>query len=171
MTPRPISSPTDVGARDASRRTEGAERRSAPSRPSESEGFDAPATAETTESPPLRAIVAHRRGRHRLILIEEIHRIEASGNYVRVFVEGGTYLVRSTMRWMEERLVPLGFVRVHRTALVPVSQMLEITGNQPNRHRLVLRDGSSVRVSREIWQRLRDQPGILLPSSTSLPPS
>ena len=166
MTSRPISTSTDVRTRDASRRSKVAPRQSGPARALESERPDAPATVEPREAPPLRAIVAHRRGRHRLILIEEIHRIEASGNYVRVFVEGGTHLVRSTMRWMEERLVPLGFVRVHRTALVPVSQMLEITGTPPNHHRLVLRDGSSVKVSREIWQRLRDQPGILLPTST-----
>jgi len=114
------------------------------------------------EEPPLRALIAHRRGRHRLILVEEILRIESSGNYVRVYVEGGTYLVRSTMQWLETRLAPHGFVRVHRGALVPVHQMLEITGTQGSAHRLILRDGSSVRVSREIWQRLRDQPGILL---------
>jgi two-component system LytT family response regulator len=114
------------------------------------------------EEPALRALVAHRRGRHRMILVEEIRRIEASGNYVRVYVEGGTYLIRSTMQWLEDRLAPQGFVRVHRGALVPVSQMLEITGTPNSRHSLILRDGSTVRVSREIWQRLRDQPGILL---------
>jgi two-component system LytT family response regulator len=125
------------------------------------------AMRENREEPPLRALVAHRRGRHRLILVEEIRRIEASGNYVRVYVEGGTYLVRSTMQWLETRLAPHGFVRVHRGALVPVSQMLEITGTQANRHSLILRDGSTVRVSREIWQRLRGQPGILLAPKTS----
>ena len=114
------------------------------------------------DAPPLRALVAHRRGRHRLILIEEIHRIESSGNYVRVYVEGGTYLVRSTMQLLETRLSSQGFVRVHRGALVPVSQMLEITGTQASRHRLILRDGSTVTFSREIWQRLRSKPGILI---------
>jgi DNA-binding LytR/AlgR family response regulator len=110
----------------------------------------------------LRMVVAHRRGRHRMILIEEIRRIESAGNYVRVHIEGGAYLVRSTMQWLEDRLACQGFVRVHRGALVPVHQMLEIIGAQGSAHRLTLRDGSSVRVSREIWQRLRRQPGILL---------
>lgn len=118
---------------------------------------------ETRQTPPLRALVAHRRGRHRLILVEEIRRIEASGNYARVHVDGGTYLVRSTMRWLEERLTPLGFVRAHRGALVPMSQILEITGSQANRLALVLRDGSSVRASRDIWSRLRSQAGIAVP--------
>ena len=110
----------------------------------------------------LRMVVAHRRGRHRMILVEEIRRIESAGNYVRVHIEGGAYLVRSTMQWLEAHLASQGFVRVHRGALVPVHQMLEITGAQGSAHRLILRDGSTVRVSREIWQRLRRQPGILL---------
>jgi DNA-binding LytR/AlgR family response regulator len=126
------------------------------------QAMDVGAPESNRETPPLRALVAHRRGRHRLILIEEIHRIEASGNYVRVHVEGGAYLVRSTMQLLETRLSSQGFVRVHRGVLVPVRQMLEITGAQGSAHRLVLRDGSTVRVSREIWQRLRSQPGILL---------
>ena len=113
-----------------------------------------------TPEPSFRAFVAHRRGRHRLILLEEIRRIEAAGNYVRVFVEDGTYLVRSTMQALEEHLSPHGFVRVHRGALVPVDQMLEVVGSQ-SRHRLVLRDGSTVKVSREFWQRLKNQVGIL----------
>ena len=115
---------------------------------------------------PFRAFVAHRRGRHRLILVEEIRRIESAGNYARVYVDGDSYLVRSTMQALEERLAPRGFVRVHRTALVPVDQMLEVTG-VPNRHKLVLRDGSTVKVSREFWQRLRDQPGVLFSQSSS----
>lgn len=107
-----------------------------------------------------RALVAHRRGRHRLILVEEIRRIEAAGNYVRVHVEGGTYLVRSTMQAVEQHLASRGFVRVHRGVLVPVDQMLEVTGSG-GFLRLVLRDGTAVKVSREFWRRLREQPGIL----------
>jgi two-component system LytT family response regulator len=43
---------------------------------------------------------------------------KAQGNYVALVHKSGSYLVRETMATAEQKLTPLGFVRIHRSILV-----------------------------------------------------
>jgi DNA-binding LytR/AlgR family response regulator len=42
----------------------------------------------------------------------------AQGNYIALVHKSGSYLVRETMATAEQKLTPLGFVRIHRSILV-----------------------------------------------------
>lgn len=58
-----------------------------------------------------------------LVRPEEIAWVEAEGNYVRVHARGTSYIMRETMKHMEQRLDPHQFVRIHRGAIVNVDSI------------------------------------------------
>jgi DNA-binding LytR/AlgR family response regulator len=63
------------------------------------------------------------------IEFKEIDYIEAANNYVAVHQGGKKTLVYTTMKEMEERLSKKGFIRVHKSYLVPVAKITGIEGN------------------------------------------
>lgn len=52
--------------------------------------------------------------------------VKAAGNYCDLVSDGRSHLVRITLRELEARLRPLGFVRVHRSALVNAARIRSI---------------------------------------------
>jgi len=57
---------------------------------------------------------------------DDIKWIGAEGNYVKIYAATGSYMLRQTMTNMESRLNPLQFLRVHRSAIVNMDQILEV---------------------------------------------
>jgi len=90
----------------------------------------------------------------------EIDWIQADGDYVRVYVRGRSYLVRHTIGGMEERLDPAHFQRIHRSAIVNVDRVREIKPEGDRRYSVVLRDGTSLTMSRGYRERLTSLIGI-----------
>jgi two-component system LytT family response regulator len=87
-------------------------------------------------------------GRVRVIDPNEIEWIEASGDYVTVYVQRKAHLVRESLRNMEERLAHHGFCRIHRSILVKLRCVRELIAKDSGDHELILHDGTALRVSR-----------------------
>lgn len=87
-------------------------------------------------------------GRVRVIDPNEIDWIQASGDYVTVYVQRKAHLVRESLRNMEVRLARHGFCRIHRSILVKLRCVHELIAKDSGDHQLVLRDGTVLRVSR-----------------------
>jgi DNA-binding LytR/AlgR family response regulator len=81
--------------------------------------------------------------------------LEAADNYVRVHVRQREYLVRDTLAALESQLDPDRFVRIHRSAIVPVDRVAEIRPTSHGDAELALRDGTRLSVSRTFRDRLR----------------
>lgn len=64
------------------------------------------------------------------INIDSILYLEAYGNYVKVHTEDKTYLSNKTLQKLSEMLHDNGFIRIHRSFLVPFSKVEGIEGNQ-----------------------------------------
>ena len=124
---RPRLHARDVAARQAPQRAENS--------PSEAVG-------------PLTRIIVRGGGRVFFQPVEEIDWIEAADYYVRLHVGDRTHLVRETLATLEKQLDPARFVRVHRSAIVNVDRIQALRPDWRNRHVLVLRDGSTVPLSR-----------------------
>ena len=89
----------------------------------------------------------------------EIDWIEADGDYVRIHAGSKDLLVRETLVRLES-VLPAGFVRIHRSAIVNVSRIREIVV-QPNRdYAIVLRNGMKLKASRTYSDRLRTALGV-----------
>lgn len=89
------------------------------------------------------------------IMIRDIVWIKAEDDHVRVHAGGRSYLVGRTMNDLEVRLHPERFLRLHRSALVQVSHIREVTTEGSSRYRVQLSDGTSVIVSRTRAPELR----------------
>jgi two-component system LytT family response regulator len=97
---------------------------------------------------------------HRSLFIKasDIVVIEAEDYYVRVHARTGRHLLRVSMSHLEERLDPKMFLRVHRTAIVNIGEVVELRDEE--RLVLVVSSGVRVPVSRS---RRRDVESILRP--------
>ena len=60
------------------------------------------------------------------LLIEEIHFLEAMGDYVKVFTQQKFYTVHTTLRKIEEKLPTSKFHRVHRSYIVALNKIERI---------------------------------------------
>jgi two-component system, LytTR family, response regulator len=87
-------------------------------------------------------------GRILFVTIKDIDWIEAQGNYVCLHVGAHTYELRETLARFEEKLNPAEFVRIHRSTIVNVHRIKEIQRWFHGHHRVVLTDGTELRMSR-----------------------
>jgi two-component system LytT family response regulator len=117
----------------------------------EADDKPAPAAAEPFPGPapaPLTRIAVTRQGRSLVIPVERILWIASEDYYARLHTEAGSFLVRSSLAWLEERLDRQQFQRVHRQAIVNLSHVTEVEHLLRGALRLVLKDGTRCPVSR-----------------------
>ena len=89
-----------------------------------------------------------------VVPIEEIRWIEGAGTYVRIHGTERSYLLRDTLAGLEERLEPLGFVRVHRSAILNLDHLESLEPEPRGRWTARLADGTTVRVAASRTERL-----------------
>lgn len=119
-----------------------------PARPGGARARD-PDAAPAPAPPPPSLLTLRTEDGVRLVRSGEIEWIEADGNYVRVHDENGrAHRIRRRLSDLEERLVPEGFVRVHRSTLVRLDAIREIRPRERGDCDIVLRGGDRVRLPR-----------------------
>jgi DNA-binding LytR/AlgR family response regulator len=95
-------------------------------------------------------------GRTRLIAREQVHWVEAEGDYVRLHTtDGSAHLVRMPISHLEERWSAYGFIRIHRSFLVQVKHITEFSIT--NGVHAVTVAGHSLPVSRRHVREVRDR--------------
>lgn len=100
-------------------------------------------------------VVVKDNGLIRIIPAADIHYIEADDDYVRIVTKAGSYLKKSTLAHIEQTLDPQQFVRVHRSYLVPVNQLLRIEPYEKESHIALLQCGAKVTVSKTGMAKLK----------------
>lgn len=108
---------------------------------------------ESVEQP--QRFVVRKLGRDFLIATADIEWAQAAGNYVNLRVRGHDYPLRSTLNGLEARLDTTRFVRVHRSYLVNLDQIIAIEPVDSGDARLHLRDQSRLPCSRRYRETLR----------------
>ncbi|HZS10544.1 MAG TPA: LytTR family DNA-binding domain-containing protein [Blastocatellia bacterium] len=103
-------------------------------------------------------VVVKSAGRIFFVNVDEIDRIEAAGNYVKLHVADKAHLLRETMDAMEARLDPEKFVRIRRSVIVNVEYIRELRPLFKGEYVIILRDGTELTSSR----RYRDHLSPLL---------
>jgi two-component system, LytTR family, response regulator len=92
----------------------------------------------------------------RVVPIEEVDWIEAQDYYAEVHSGGRGYLLRRSLKQLEERLDPRRFARVHRSAIVNVARIQSLRPATHGERDLVLRDGTQLKLSRMYRDRLAE---------------
>ena len=112
-----------------------------------------PAPSTAPASTPERFAVRKRGGSEVLVEVADIDWIEASGNYAILHVAGDTFEIRSSLTKLEGELDPRRFVRVHKSHLVNIARVAEVTPWVSGDWRIRLHDGAEVNLSRRYRQR------------------
>jgi len=86
-------------------------------------------------------------GSIRIVLTEDIYFFAASGNYVEIHHKDGTDLQRIQLKFIETQLNPEEFFRVHRSAIIKLSEVKEFKSLDENQYAVVLSNKKQVRVS------------------------
>jgi two-component system LytT family response regulator len=108
-----------------------------------------------------RRLVVRDGGRVVILRTDDVDRIEAAANYVRVHAGGRTYLLRGTMARMEAMLDPAEFVRIHRSTIVRIDRIRVLEPLYQGDFLVVLESGArlpSSRGYRDNLQALLRQP-------------
>jgi two-component system, LytTR family, response regulator len=99
-------------------------------------------------------------GRTVFVSTAAIDRIETAGNYLCLHVGKETQLVRGTMSQIEVKLDPRQFVRIHRSTIVRIDAVREITPLFNGDQSVVLADGAKVVLSRSYREKARAALGL-----------
>jgi two-component system, LytTR family, response regulator len=87
-------------------------------------------------------------GRVMIVNVAEIDWVEADGDYVSVHLGAKSWLMRETIAAAEARLALSGFVRIHRSTLVNISRVRELLPLTKGEFRVVLLNGTELKLSR-----------------------
>ena len=79
---------------------------------------------------------------------DSIERIDAAGDYMCIYTNGETLILRQTMKDLEKRLDPRRFQRVHRSTIVNLELVRQVKPHTNGECFLVLDSGAQVKVSR-----------------------
>ncbi len=93
-------------------------------------------------------------GRVIFLRTEDIHWLEAEGNYVKLHTPGGAHLLRDTLMGLEEQLPAERFLRLSRSAIVNLDRVKEIQPLFYGDHVVILLDGTKLTLSRTHRDRL-----------------
>ncbi|WP_421996321.1 LytTR family DNA-binding domain-containing protein [Reyranella sp.] len=122
--------------------------------PPPAQSAEAPAADAASGAAPLpERFAVRKKGREILVEVADIDWIEAAGNYAVLHVGGDTLEIRSSLSRLEGELDPRRFVRVHKSFVVNVARIAEVTPWVSGDWRIRLQDGAEVNLSRRYRAR------------------
>jgi two-component system, LytTR family, response regulator len=88
------------------------------------------------------------------VITDEIEWICSSGNDLEIHVGRATYLIREKLSYLETRLDPDVFMRVHRSTIVNLNCIKSLHPLFNNDHLIILKDGKELNLSRTYYEKL-----------------
>ncbi len=95
------------------------------------------------------------RGRLVSVRLSEILYIQACDDYARLITQTSSYLVNTRMGFLETRLSPNGFVRIHRSYIVNLASVSDIKSTGDGRVCVEIEGGERIQASRAGSARLK----------------
>jgi len=95
-----------------------------------------------------------------VVPVETIVKIEAQDDYVEIHTADRKYLKNDTMNYLEKVLPVKTFLRVHRSHIINLNHINKIEKYGKESYMVILKDGSTVNVSKSRIKELKNQLGI-----------
>jgi len=89
-----------------------------------------------------------RRGESVRIDLRKIERLQAEGEYVRLFVDGSDYLHRESLTALLAQLDPDRYLRIHRSSVVEADAIVGVRRRATGSYQAIMRDGTILPVGR-----------------------
>ena len=94
-----------------------------------------------------------------IVPVEEIVRLEAEDNYVRIWADR-PYLQKESLTRLVARLDPASFLRIHRSHAVNVERVRELRPLQHGEYRILLANGTELVSGRSYRQHIQEAFGL-----------
>jgi two-component system, LytTR family, response regulator len=88
------------------------------------------------------------------IAVKDIVRIEAFGDYSKIFIVGNSFLSNFGISVLEAKLNPKTFLRVHRSSIININNVKEFSKNSTTFY-VVMNNNDQVRVSRGYLENIK----------------
>ncbi|MFN0083570.1 MAG: LytR/AlgR family response regulator transcription factor [Ferruginibacter sp.] len=85
------------------------------------------------------------------INVEDISRIEGSGEYIKIFTQQKIILVRDSLNNFSTNILPDSFIRVHKSFIIPISQVEFFSTSS-----VTLKDGIQITIGRSFKKNVLD---------------
>ncbi|HEV7589025.1 MAG TPA: LytTR family DNA-binding domain-containing protein [Longimicrobium sp.] len=122
---------------------------------------EASATPASTPSAGwLERIAVEMRGQVRVVPVEEIEYVTASGPYAELHTAERGFVIRERMQALEERLDPARFLRIHRSVIVRLDRIDALLRGGGGDYAVRLKSGVRLRVSRTRVEELEKRMGV-----------
>jgi two-component system LytT family response regulator len=108
----------------------------------------------------LERIAVERGGQMRIVPVDQIDYITASGPYAELHAGSTVHLIREKMATLEERLDPAVFVRIHRSVLARVDRIEALLRGGGGDYEVRLKSGVRLPVSRGRYEVLAERLGV-----------
>ena len=95
--------------------------------------------------------------------VSQIEFIEAADYYSALHVGAKTHLLRRSMAELEQDLDPALFCRIHRSAIVNLSQVQGLKLNEDGEYTVTMKSGAGLRLSRRYRKDLQNRLGMSNP--------
>ncbi len=90
-----------------------------------------------------------------LLAVSDIRYFEAVDDYVKIHSAGERFMKKMTMKYLEDRLDPEEFIRIHRSFLVAVKEIRKIEKYGKESYLVFLHGGEKLNMSQSGMERLR----------------
>ncbi len=95
--------------------------------------------------------------RIKVIPVEKINYLEAQDDYVMIYTDEGKHLKQATMSFFEENLDSNAFIRVHRSYIVKIDQVMQLEPYGKDSYVAKLKTGITVKVSKSGLKNLKQK--------------
>lgn len=92
-----------------------------------------------------------------VIPVEKIRYLEAQDDYVMIYTFEGKHLKQATMKYFEKHLDPNDFMRVHRSYIIRLDQVVQLEPYGKDSYVAKLKDGPSVKISKSGFKNLKEK--------------
>jgi len=96
----------------------------------------------------------------RIIPLHEIIYLEADDDYVKIHTAEGSFLKKKTLSFFESVLDKAQFIRVHRSYMVKIQEVVRIEPYEKDSHIAILKSGAKVPISKTGYPKLKSILGI-----------
>ncbi len=108
----------------------------------------------------LERIVVKVENQIKLIPLDDIFYLQAEDDYVKIQSVEGAFLKKKTMNYFEQHLPAHSFVRVHRSYILNIKQIVKLESFEKDQYLAVLKNDIRIPVSKSGYPRLKSILGI-----------
>jgi two-component system LytT family response regulator len=122
--------------------------------------LDKLSNVRTEASPFIDRVVVKSGLKINVIPVGNIEYLQADDDYVTIYTQSDRYLKQQTMKNFEAQLDPSQFIRVHRSYIVKVDQIVQIEPYEKDSKVVVLKNGKKIKVSKTGLKTLKQTLGL-----------